>query len=92
MYFAFYDIPKQVMFYDDKEKTWLAGIAYKDEIICACCGNAIKIQEIENSAKNTQYKRVIYEYEDWVDLGESIYGGELPYGLEIEDGQLKEIF
>lgn len=37
----YYEIPTQVLFYDDE---WIGGIAYKDEIICGECGKAIKIE------------------------------------------------
>lgn len=38
----YYEIPTQILFYEDGE--WLGGIAYKDEIICGECGQAMKIE------------------------------------------------
>ena len=38
----YFEHPTQVLFYDDDE--WIGGIAYKDEIICGECGQAIKIE------------------------------------------------
>jgi hypothetical protein len=39
--------PTQVKFLDinEEEVTWLGGIAYRDEIICGCCGAIINLDE-----------------------------------------------
>lgn len=45
----FYSIPVQVRFSfvnDDGEEEILYGIAYKDEVICACCGGVFEIEEV----------------------------------------------
>ena len=34
------------------------GIAYNDEVICACCGGIFELDEIE----------ILEEYEDWIDF------------------------
>ena len=34
------------------------GIAYNDEVICACCGCIFELDEIE----------ILEEYEDWIDF------------------------
>lgn len=42
----YYDNPTQVAFLDfDGDLSY--GIAYKDEIICACCGSVFEIEEVE---------------------------------------------
>lgn len=65
----FYDEPKQVVFSDpDNAGKWQVGIAYRDEIICACCGGIFEIEEID----------IIHAYNDWVDIATEIVGGELP--------------
>lgn len=40
----FYDIPTQVRF-QDLDETIGYGIAYKDVIICGCCGGTIPLDE-----------------------------------------------
>lgn len=45
----FYPLPVQVKFsFDigDGEKEILYGIAYQDEVICACCGGVFEIEEV----------------------------------------------
>jgi hypothetical protein len=43
----YFETPKQVMFHDiDNPHSWLVGIGYKDEIICACCGGVYEIAEV----------------------------------------------
>lgn len=52
------DIPTQVVFYDggDESPIFCTGIAYKDEIICACCGGVIEISEVIADAKEDGIK------------------------------------
>ena len=69
---VFYDKPTQVMFSDpDHRGEWLVGIAYSDVIICACCGGVFETDEIE----------AIHPYEDWIDIVDTISGGEVPESL-----------
>ena len=59
------------------------GIAYKNEIICGCCGGVFEISEIvEHTPIELQS---IYPYENWADLTEEIFGGEYPAGYEPQD-------
>ena len=76
----FYYVPTQVVFYDgcDDSPIFCAGIAYKDEIICACCGGVMKISEVIADAKEDGIKTAIYDYADWCDMREAIAGGEYP--------------
>ena len=76
----FYYVPTQVIFYDgcDDSPIFCAGIAYKDEIICACCGGVMKISEVIADAKEDGIKTAIYDYVDWYDVREAIVGGEYP--------------
>ena len=76
----FYYVPTQVVFYDggDESPIFCAGIAYKDEIICACCGGVMKISEVIADAKEDGIKTAIYDYVDWYDVREAIVGGEYP--------------
>ena len=77
---TYYDVPTQVIFYDggDDSPIFCAGIAYKDEIICACCGGAMKIREVIADAEEDGIKTAIYDYVDWYDMREAIVGGEYP--------------
>lgn len=90
---TYYERPTQVMFYEAEPNTWSWGIAYKEDIICACCGCVLHITEIiddfvdyaeENGAK---LSKPIYEYNGWYDIAEDIYGGELPNGLEDNENE-----
>ena len=77
---TYYDVPTQVVFYDGgyDSPNFCAGIAYKDEIICACCGGVMKISEVIADAEEDGIKTAIYDYVDWYDMREAIVGGEYP--------------
>jgi len=63
----YYMQPTQVIFVEEaslledgpKEAYWGTGIAYKNVVICNCCGGVIPIEEIA----------YIFEFEDWCDYG-----------------------
>lgn len=76
----YFDRPTQVIFAEPGGDGWNAGIAYKDEIICGCCGGIFEIEEIYNF--NEDIDMPIHEYSDWVDIAEEITGGELPDTFE----------
>ena len=88
----FYEKPKQVIFADPENPgDWLAGIAFHDCIICSCCGGVFEIEDVVKQAKEDGVVNPIYEYEDWSDLTDDIFGGILPEGLEYtdtEEGQM----
>lgn len=63
----FYE-PKQVIWYDSYDIKQ-CGIAYKDEIICACCGGVIPIEEVYEFA---QREKPIEEMKWWIDFAEGI--------------------
>ena len=82
----YFDRPKQVVFADpDNPGEWIVGIAYKDEIICACCGGIFDIDDVIGQAKLDGRRCAIYPYEDWIDVASEISGGECPNGLELDD-------
>lgn len=66
----YFEIPTQVLFRQDEETMrengahWFAGIAYRDEIICGCCGGIVEIEEVE------QIKPL-----PWVYINDAIAGG-----------------
>ena len=90
---TYYDIPTQVMFYEADPNVWSWGIAYKDDIICACCGAVLHITEIIDDfvdyaeEKGAKLSKPIYEYDGWCDIVEGIYGGELPDELEDNENE-----
>ena len=74
----YFETPVQVMFHDvDNPGSWRAGIAYKNEIICGCCGGVFEISEIVEFSDGV-VKCPIYFYDCWDDLTDEIMGGELP--------------
>ena len=78
----FYDAPTQVYFVDE-EGVWRGGIAYRDEIICGCCGGVYEIAEVIEFAP--EYVQLpIHEYEFWNNISEEIKGGEYPNSFIIE--------
>ena len=81
----YFDEPKQVVFADpDNEGEWLVGIAYKDEIICACCGGVFKIEDVINSVEEPE--KAIFPYADWINLEYEIKGDEPPKGFAEATG------
>ena len=68
-----FERPTQVQFYDHDGDHWLAGIAYKDEIICGCCGGIFTIEEVYEFAPSDVDEPII-PYKSWVDLEETITG------------------
>ena len=61
-----YEKPTQVRWFDDVDGIWVGGIAYRDEIICGCCGGILELSEFEDGE--------VFEYEDWIDIQEEIRG------------------
>ena len=89
----YYERPTQVVFADPESPgDWLNGIAFRDVIICSCCGGTFEIDEVINVAKEDGVINPIYPYADWNDLTDSVVGGMLPEGLEhtfVEDDEYK---
>lgn len=61
-----YEKPTQIRWFDDENKRWIGGIAYRDEIICGCCGGVLELNEFEDDE--------VVEYDAWVDIEEEIRG------------------
>ena len=88
---TYFDRPTQVVFADpDNPGEWLTGIAYHDEIICACCGGVFNIDDVIEMAETDGVKCAIYEYSEWNDIADEIVGGELPEGLEYGENGIVE--
>ena len=80
----YFDVPTQVFWKNpdfgdtdsiyDSETEYFVGIAYKDEIICACCGGIIHVDKVPE----------ILEFSQWVNIAEEISGGITPEQLKEE--------
>ena len=82
----YFDEPKQVVFADpDNEGAWLIGIAYKNEIICACCGSIFEIEDVVNSVEDPE--KAIFPYLYWKELDNEIKDDrDPPYGFAEATG------
>ena len=61
----YFDKPKQVVFADPENPgDWLCGIAYRDEVICSCCGGVFEIDEVVKMAAEDGVINPFYSYED----------------------------
>lgn len=71
-----YEEPTQVSFIDvDNEPYRLGGIAYRDELICGCCGAAISLEELYEEAREADIDEdKVIEVLDWFDISEAIKG------------------
>lgn len=70
-----FEDPMQVSFFDSELGEWVGGIAYGTEIICGDTGELIDIDEIYESAPDTEDP--IRVHDDWVDVSDAIMGAEL---------------
>lgn len=76
---SFYCDPTQVIFADPyNDFDWTGGIAYKDEVICGVCGNAISLVEIYKKAAEDGIDEPVLEYTLWKSLDKYITGGGFP--------------
>lgn len=69
-----FEVPTQVMFrsFEKDEDDVCAGIAYGNEIICACCGSVFEIDDLAELAAEDGVEQFIFSYETWVDLTHEI--------------------
>ena len=72
----YFDRPKQVMFFEAENQEWCVGIAYKDEIICACCGGIFNIDEVYELADDLGIEEAVHPYENWCNIKDEVAGGE----------------
>ena len=76
----YYEVPKQVKWFDYNEDKWIGGIAFHDFIICGCCGSVLELNEFEG--ENTIYdvqnsETVNYDEVPRIDKGTNV----LLYGV-----------
>ena len=75
----YFPTPKQVVFFDNEgtedmdNPQYIPGIAYRDEIICGCCGGIFPIEEVW-AVGLANHVQPIHVYEDWMSLNEVING------------------
>ena len=72
----YYSHPVQVRYWDTGLKKYVGGIAYKDFIICGCCGKACSIADIIKEAITYDIllpDEAIIEM-DWIDINQEIIG------------------
>lgn len=71
--------PAQVVFFDVdgtddfEHPRYIAGIAYRNEIICGCCGIVFMIANVWETAIDAGVQP-IFIHEDWIDISEGITG------------------
>lgn len=69
--------PLRLFFWDTADKDYVGGIAYRNEVICGCCGSIFEISDLLDDAEEDGVQ-AIYEYKLWVDLSEMIAGEAYP--------------
>ena len=67
-----FEIPAQVKFWDVDGGHYVGGIAYRDEVICGCCGGLYEISEIYEFAPEDVEPIMVYD--TWVDIQAEIIG------------------
>ena len=71
----YYDVPTQVIFYDVYNGKKVGGIAYKEDIICGCCGGTLPIEELIEDYKDFNLSIEDYFKElKWISISEEIIG------------------
>lgn len=71
--YNYFEAPTQVKFWDER---YIGGIAYRDEIICGCCGGIFKISDVYEVASDTLDNDPIVVYKGWVGLSSEICGDD----------------
>lgn len=69
MKYNYFEIPTQVKFWDGR---YIGGIAYRDEIICGCCGGIFRISDIYEVASDTLEEDPIVVVDGWKGISDKI--------------------
>ena len=69
--YDYFEIPTQVKFWDG---CYIDGIAYRDEIICGCCGGIFRISDIYEVAPDTLDSDPIITLSGWKAINYDICG------------------
>lgn len=67
----YFEEATQVAYWECIGGQWLGGIAYKDFVICGCCGGVIKIKEIYDFAPE-HIGNPIRLYDNWENISNEI--------------------
>ena len=74
---TYYETPTQVKFLDYDNMEWCGGIAYKNEIICLCCGGVVDIEDYlencEDCLPNMDVNPIV-PFSKWVNLSNECIG------------------
>lgn len=70
---TYFEQPTQIKFYDENREAYIGGIAYKDEIICGCCGGVTKIDNFLDSFDVRLPIHPIVPM-DWINISYEIIG------------------
>ncbi len=76
--YDYFKFPTQVKFWDYNGDHYIGGIAYRDEIICGCCGGIFNINEIYEFSPDELKEDPIVVY-GWVDINYDIAGGDVDH-------------
>ena len=68
----YYERPTQVRWFDTESNRWIGGIAYRNEIICGCCGSILELDGFEED-------EVVELGKWWVNIDEEIRGEDYDY-------------
>ena len=71
--YDYFNGPTQVKFWETCGDHYIGGIAYRNEIICGCCGGIFDISEIYESAPDTLEDPIVV-YDNWLDISSEICG------------------
>ena len=72
MKYSYFEVPTQVKFWDVYGDHYIEGIAYRNEIICGCCGGVLDINKIYEFAPDAIKEDPIVVYDTWVNLSSKI--------------------
>ena len=77
----YFEKPTQVRFWESAELDYVGGIAYRDEIICGCCGCTLSIEEIYEHAEcdrengdNAPAEEDVIQELSWISINVEIAG------------------
>lgn len=74
MKYDYFNVPTQVKFWDHNGGHYIGGIAYRDEIICGCCGGIFNINEIYQFASSELDNNPIILTHRWKSIDYEICG------------------
>ena len=74
MKYNYFEVPTQVKFWDVDGDHYVGGIAYRNDVICGCCGGIFDISEIYESAPDTLDNDPIVVVNGWKNLSDKMCG------------------